>query len=190
MDQTTATTRLKSMLSWTDDPALSQAELDDLLVIAKRPDKAGNLVTNVSTAASWAAATLYQAGTVVKTGSGLLRYWMVLIPGQSGSATPSWPDLAGLPATSTLVVDGSVTWRDVGTEWAPTWNLDAAAAEGWRWKAAKCASRTAFSTDGQNFQVQQLHAHCLEQAARYSNRAPGTTTTTAARASGPVSRWD
>lgn len=190
MDQATAATRLRSMVSWQDDPALTAGELEQLLDLAKRPDRAGNLPTNLSTSAStWTAATMYQAGTVIKTGTTLLRYWMVLIPGLSGTATPSWPDLAGIPKSDTLVADNSVTWRDVGMEWAPTWDLNAAAAEGWRWKAAKVAGRHDFATDGQTFAAGDLQAHCLEQAAVFGGRAPGSTSTTAARATGPVSRW-
>lgn len=48
-------------------------------------------------------------------------------------------------------------------DWAPTWDINAAAAEGWRMKAAKAAGRFDFTTDGQTFQRSQLVAHCTQQ---------------------------
>ena len=55
--------------------------------------------------------------------------------------------------------------------WEPTWNLPAGAAEGWRWKAGKAASRFQFSADGHTFNRQQIHQHCMGQAERYDRLA-------------------
>ena len=66
------------------------------------------------------------------------------------------PDAAGLISTE----DGYVT----------TWDLNAAAAEGWRWKAAQVANRFDFGADGQTFSRSDFLKHCLEMADRYSKR--------------------
>ncbi len=60
------------------------------------------------------------------------------------------------------------------TSWEPTYALDAAAAEGWRWKAAKVAERFAFSSDAGSFQRDQIHTHCLAMARHYSSRVVRT----------------
>lgn len=59
-------------------------------------------------------------------------------------------------------------------DWEPTWNLDAAAAEGWRRKAALAVARFDFAEDGQSFHRAQIYSHCLTQAAQYARRAMGS----------------
>lgn len=51
------------------------------------------------------------------------------------------------------------------------WNLNAAAAEGWRWKAAKVAGEFGFSTDGNRFDRDQAHGMCMRMAQWYQQRA-------------------
>lgn len=51
------------------------------------------------------------------------------------------------------------------------WNLYAAAAEGWRWKAAKAAGDFGFSTDGNRFDRDQAHGMCMRMADWYQRRA-------------------
>lgn len=58
--------------------------------------------------------------------------------------------------------------------WAPTWDLNAAAAEGWLRKASKAVSRFSFSEDGQRFERAQIYAHCIRQHELYSRKAVGT----------------
>jgi hypothetical protein len=58
--------------------------------------------------------------------------------------------------------------------WVETYDVNAAAAEGWRWKAGKVAGAFTFSTDGQSFQRAQIYAHCLKQAQLYATRNVGT----------------
>jgi hypothetical protein len=58
--------------------------------------------------------------------------------------------------------------------WEPTYSLDAAAAEGWRWKAAKVADRFAFSSDAGSFQRDQVHQHCIAMAQHYSSKVVRT----------------
>jgi len=58
--------------------------------------------------------------------------------------------------------------------WTPTWDLNAAAAEGWRWKAAKAAADFDFSEDGQSFKRSQMVAACERMADLYGRRVIGT----------------
>lgn len=59
--------------------------------------------------------------------------------------------------------------------WTPTWNLRAAAAEGWRWKAAKVVSEFDAATGGgKNYLRSQQYKHCMEMAKAYSSGRIGT----------------
>jgi hypothetical protein len=55
--------------------------------------------------------------------------------------------------------------------WTPTYDLSAAAAEGWRRKAGKVAGLYRFSVDNQSFDRQQIHDMCLAMAAQYKRGA-------------------
>lgn len=46
------------------------------------------------------------------------------------------------------------------TGWTETWNLKAAAREGWRWKAAKAARMHTFSADGASYNRAEIIANC------------------------------
>lgn len=59
-------------------------------------------------------------------------------------------------------------------DWTPTWDMDAAAAEGWRRKASIAAARFNFAEDSQRFDRAQIYAHCLSQAEQYARRAMGS----------------
>lgn len=63
------------------------------------------------------------------------------------------------------------------TGWAPTWDLDAAAAEGWRRKAGLAVARFNFAEDGQRFDRAQIYAHCLSMAEQYARKSMGSIST-------------
>lgn len=86
-------------------------------------------------------------------------------------------DLARRPDTDGLVPS------DEG--WTPTWNLNAAAAEGWRWKAAAVAGDFTFSTDGQSFSRSDKIRACLDMARMYSGRVAGSVPLNV-----PTGEWD
>lgn len=177
MDQGAAQARLERMIAWDQDPALDLSDVGELLRIAARPDVDGNSPLNIASAAPWTTATLYVAGTVIVQSVGAHRWWRCQTSGISGAVTPQWPNLAGSPRGGSVVNDGSVVWGDNGADWAFTWDLEYAAAEGWRWKAAKAVPRFGFQTDRQLFDRQQVIANCFEMAARYEKRNPGSTAT-------------
>lgn len=168
MDAAVTELLLKAMTDWESDPALTQEEIDALLASAALADSFGNAPTNQSTSASsWASGTVL-VGTVIVDASG--RYWRAVIPGATNGTQPSWPSLGSTAPGAATVIDGTVTWLDVGTAWAPTYSLDAAAAMGWRIKAGRAAARYGFMTDGQQFSRQQVVAQCLVMARAYERR--------------------
>lgn len=62
----------------------------------------------------------------------------------------------------------------IDTGWTGTYDLNAAAAEGWRWKAAKVAAEFDFTTDQQTFDRTAKHAQCLAMAVHYQKRVSGS----------------
>jgi hypothetical protein len=51
--------------------------------------------------------------------------------------------------------------------WVPTWDLDAAAADGWEIKAGRAAAGYDFGEDSQRFNRSQVHAQCMAMARLY-----------------------
>ena len=93
------------------------------------------------------------------------------------TAADSHPVLSG-PEVDMLVLmarradaDGRVI---TDADWEPTYDLNAAAAEGWRWKAAKAAGRYTISTDGQTLNRSDMKKHCDEMARMYASRVMGS----------------
>lgn len=170
MDASTAQERLERLVASTLDPVLDEFEIADLLESAKRPDSNGNLPANVGTAATWAASTTYAPGDTITADPAAGRWWVCLVGGTSDGTQPTWPDLDGSVRSSQRVEDNTVTWIDAGAAWAPSWDLAAAAVEGWELKAAKAAGRYMFQTDGQTFSRQQVIANCHAQADRLRRR--------------------
>lgn len=83
------------------------------------------------------------------------------------------------PALSSLEIDVLLTMcRLMDTsghmpddvDWIPTYDLNRGAAEGWRWKAAKAASRFDFGADGAQYSRSQVVAACERMTAYYARR--------------------
>src|SRR5688500_11691024 len=47
-----------------------------------------------------------------------------------------------------------------GPGWVPTYNLRAAAREGWKWKAAKASQLVSTDLDGDRMSANQMFEHC------------------------------
>jgi hypothetical protein len=58
-------------------------------------------------------------------------------------------------------------------EWVPTYDLNYAAAEGWRWKAGRVAALTSFSLEGQRVERSDMYDHCTKMADLYDGRVSG-----------------
>jgi len=57
-----------------------------------------------------------------------------------------------------------------GTGWVETYDLNRAAAEGWRWKAGKLTGAYDFQAEGATFNRSQMREMCEKQAAQYARR--------------------
>lgn len=55
-----------------------------------------------------------------------------------------------------------------GPEWTPTYNLRAAAAEAWRWKAAKASEMVSTDLDGDRMSANQIFDQCERMIRVYS----------------------
>ncbi len=64
-------------------------------------------------------------------------------------------------------------------EWVPTYNLRAAAAEGWRWKAARAAEMISTDLDGDRMSANQLFEHCQRMIRTYASSVSVTMTSLA-----------
>lgn len=58
-----------------------------------------------------------------------------------------------------------------------TYDLNAAAAEGWGWKAGRVAGDFTFSADGASYSKADVLAHCQEREAFYRSRVRGSADT-------------
>lgn len=57
--------------------------------------------------------------------------------------------------------------------WTETWDVNAAAAEGWRRKAARAVAKFDFAEDSQRFSRAQIFQHCKEQERSYADKGMG-----------------
>lgn len=171
MTEADALEQLVAMVDADTDPTLDPIELLECLAVGRRTDPSGNSPRNLSTAPAWATATAHVFGDVIHENR---RWWRCHLAGTTAATEPTWPELEGRPLSRASIYDGTVTWVDNGGAWAPTFNLDAAAAAGWRRKAGKVAPRFDFTTDGQQFRRSQLFAHCMEMAVVHEGRVGGS----------------
>ena len=168
MEEADARARLELMVAASSVPVLDASEVDDLVALARRSDASGT----PPTIATWAASTRYIEGQVViPTELNLNDHrYVVTEAGTTGASEPTWPTADG-----DTVTDGTVTWQEAGTDyWVPTWDLNTAAAEGWRRKAAKVAGNFDFGADGQNFDRSQVLDNCERMARMYDRGAAFT----------------
>lgn len=159
-----AKVRLTSMVQAAVEPTLSSDELDELLTLAQRPDVFGNFPYT-----PWRASANYAVGDYVVPKPRNGHLYRASIAGTSASSEPTWPTSAG-----GTVVDGGtggVTWEESGSApWLPTYDLNAGAAEGWRWKAGKQVPVFDINVERQVAFRDQIYQHCLEQAERYAKK--------------------
>jgi hypothetical protein len=173
MNQTIAFDRLRLLVAADDAPCLDAADLIRLFQFAECPDPLGASPQNVPTVPAWTSGTV-PTGTVIRSGTN--RYWRAAVGGTTSSTEPVWPTITGPVVDTARITDGAVTWTDNGPTWSPTWDLTRAAAEGWRWKAAKVAGRFDFTAGGDQFQRSQQLAACNAMADRFARMAVSTVT--------------
>lgn len=152
--------RLERMVQWQEAPALTAAEVDDLLAYARKFDVNG---IEPDPYTEWAAGAAVSSGTrrtpTVRNGF----VYQAVGSGTTGSTEPVWPTVIGQTVTS-----GSVTWRcEAAAPWIPTFDLRAAAAEGWQWKAGKVASQFDAQAGSASAKRSQVFEMCMANARAY-----------------------
>lgn len=151
---------------------LEDAELQELLAQAAIVD--GWAMPPTYGQRPWTANTAYAVGDIVRpstlTDANLGYLARASVAGTSDDTEPTWPTTAEDETT-----DGGVTWVTFAYTWYPTFDLNIAAAEGWRRKAGKAVLKYDFSqAEGQRHQRSQIYDHCMTQAQVYANRIAGT----------------
>lgn len=142
---------LRSMVASTLDPVLTETEITTLLYNYR-------LSTTFS---EWVASTAYAVGdTVIPTVRNGL-YFTVKTAGTSDATEPTW-------LASGDITDGTVTWE--ATDVAPGYDLNRAAAQGWRLKAGKVANRYTMKDGVQTLNRSDFIKHCLMMAKEYSRK--------------------
>lgn len=202
LSEDAARARLSRMCAATADPVLDDAALDELLTLAKRPytvpradlmqltpaqaglsveqqpwgdvafpvwlpDHAVTLSPDVL--ASWQPQTAYAQGVQIVPARRNKYVYTATTGGTSGASEPVWP-----LANGGTVTDGGVVWQIAGLSWMPTWDLNAAAAEGWRWKAALAAGRYDFGGGQARLARSQVVAQCLKMAQQFARKSMGS----------------
>lgn len=158
---------IESMTAWDSAPALSSAQVTLLVRAARRRDAEGIEPTGY---AEWTASTAYAVGDrVYPTVRNGFAYGVTASDGAGGTTEPTWPTTLG----GTITADG-VTYEAVADAWTGTYDLNAAAAEGWRWKAAKVAGDFTFASDGQTFNRSDMVKACQLMARTYRDRVVGS----------------
>lgn len=159
--------RLTSMTAATTWPVLDGPTLADLLVMFSVRDALG-----FPPRKPWQALTPYMvAGEIRVPTVDNEHLYKVTTAGVSGATEPTWPTGSGATVT-----DGSVVWTEDGpNDWTPTYNLSAAAAEGWRRKASLCSGKYNLTVGaGQSFSRDQVFQHCLKMAELYGRGGVGS----------------
>ena len=54
--------------------------------------------------------------------------------------------------------------------WTPTYNLNRAAVEGWRWKAGKASDTSSVRTGDLTFEDASIYTHCEKMIAQYQRK--------------------
>lgn len=183
---TQARTQLGRMTAAAVDPTLSDDELDDLLFAARRPSLPAWLTLpypaytaeSVLPAAvippdayrEWIGGRVVGVGAIVTPPVRNGHRYTATVGGTSSATAPVWPTTTGATVT-----DGTVTWQESGaTVYLLTWDLNSAAAEGWRWKAGKVTNRISVTAGGQVLAQDQFLAHCERMITQYTRKMATT----------------
>jgi hypothetical protein len=160
-----ARAKLSDMVAATVFPTLSAEQLTRLLRESRRIDQYGWLPSwddNIE----WRAGA-YEVDDIVVP---VTRNGHVYIVSVAGTAVtePDWP----LEAQGTVTQDG-VEYTEVTdflTVWYGAWDLNRAAAEGWRIKAGLVSNRHDFANNSGNYNPAQVFDHCMKMADHYNSK--------------------
>lgn len=147
-------------------PVLTEEDLQSLLDQARRVDRYGYLP---DTLPGWAASTAYAGAALAVPPVRNGHYYQATGAGTSGATEPAWPTTTGA-----TVLDGTVTWQEVGRAyWTATWDLNWATAEGWLLKQGRVSDAYNISDTGQSLSRSDLFTHMAAMERRYRRRVLG-----------------
>jgi hypothetical protein len=158
---------LSRMVAADKAPVLDATALGELLDAARRRDLNRNWYASDT---PWAANTALAVGTTIVPTDPTGVAYVVTVAGVTGGVEPVWP-AAGNVVSGTVTFSTLLLTGERALVWQPTYDLNTAAAEGWRWKAAQVSAQTDFASDGQSFSLSQRVKAFMDMAAQYAKRA-------------------
>jgi hypothetical protein len=166
--ETDARARLKRMIAFTQEPLLTEADVDDLMFIARKTDRF-NVWPDRYT--FWTPNTPYALGTQIVPTTRNGHVYQVTVAGTSGANEPVWNLISG----GNTIDNASITWQEQGaTFWLETWDLNLAACEGWRRKAGLTANAYDFTSAGKTLNRAQILEHCMSMIKLYGRKTFGS----------------
>lgn len=163
MIETEAIARLSDLVAASVFPTLDAGQLSRLIRDARRVDDAGWLP---SWDTEWAPATAYAVDEVIVPTVRNGHVYIITVGGTSGAVEPVWPTTP----EGVVTLDG-VTYQEVSsylTVWGGAYDLNRAAAAGWRIKAASVSNRHDFGSNQGNYNPSQVFDHCMKMAEHYA----------------------
>ena len=161
--------RLVDMVAATVFPTLTDDQVNRLLRNARKQDKYG---WRPSWDTEWQPNHVYAVNDVIVPTTRNAHTYIVSDPGTSGATEPVWPT----DPQSTVTLDGVeyTEITDMLAIWWGRWDLNAAAAEGWRIKAGLVSNRHDFGSNQGNYNPSQIFEHCNQMAAMYAAKTIGS----------------
>ena len=147
--------QLRFMVDADHEPTLSTEELHTLLQLHQYE----------TTLPSWEPSTAYSVGNQVVPSPRNGLVYEVSVAGTSGTVQPPFGDIS-------LVDNSSVTWIVASSDDA--YNLNRAAAEGWRIKAGRVSNRYDIKDDVSGTSRSQQFKHCMEMYKSYRRGGYGS----------------
>jgi hypothetical protein len=165
MTQEQALAELARLCAPNTPPVIPADDLLAFLDTARRPSM-GYRPDNIR---AWAAGAPVAVGEVRAPTRRNFHFYIVTTAGTTGISEPAW-----LLDTNATLTDGTVEWQEGGLAyWAPSWDLNLAAALAWEFKAANASGNYAISDTGQSLSRNQVYEHCEAQARKYRGRRMG-----------------
>ena len=111
-------------------------------------------------ASIWTQNTAYGLGDVIQTYPRNGHRYEVTVPGVSGATLPLF--------SIGSVTDGTVTWKEIGTDFENVFDVRAAVHEAWTIKASRSSHLVTTATSGSSVQASLLHQQCRARAQEFA----------------------
>lgn len=122
----------------------------------------------------WTANTYYEVGDMIVPTVPNGRMYQCIIAGNSGNTEPPFPRIGYFMGQTFFETEQQtpyegfgITWQDNGFTQQETYDIRAAAREGWMWKASNVANLANTDDGKMSIQVHIIQENCLQMAAKY-----------------------